>query len=116
MQLKFFSGMLGDRIIDKKKVCREQINNKQSMTKQTKAAVSMAELSDANKKLSAKLIALLRDESLDPESRRSINRAINKARRGPNTASPSRKTEIREWVYDILQATFPHLEKREETA
>ena len=79
-------------VIDEKKVCREQINYKESiMTKQTKAAASMSELSDADKRLTAKLSATLKDEKLEPESRNSINRAINKARRGPNAASPEEK-------------------------
>ena len=60
------------------------------MTKQTKTTASMGELSDVDKRLCAKLIAVLKAK-LDPESRNSINRAINKARRGPNAASPEEK-------------------------
>ena len=60
------------------------------MIKQTKATASMGELSDVDKRLCAKLIAVL-EAKLDPESRNLINRAINKARRGPNAASPEEK-------------------------
>ena len=54
----------------------------------SKALTAMSELNDADKRLASKLITTLKDKKLDPESRNSINRAINKARRGPNSASP----------------------------
>ncbi len=78
------------------------------MTKQTKAAASMAELSDANKKLTAKLITLLKDGKLDNESRSSINRAINKARR-PNAASPEEKRKYVNGYTAFYKQRFPIL-------
>jgi len=49
------------------------------MPKQTKAVTTMGELNDADKRLASKLIATLKDDKLDPQSRSAINRAINKA-------------------------------------
>jgi len=61
------------------------------MPKETKAAVALSKLSDADKRLCSKLITTLQDTNLDPQSRNSIKRAINKARREPNFASPQSK-------------------------
>ena len=84
------------------------------MTKQTKATASMGELSDVDKRLCAKLIAVLKAK-LDPESRNSINRAINKARRGPNAASPEEKLKyVNGYTTFYKHAALCHLEKREE--
>ena len=85
------------------------------MTKQTKATASMAELSDANKKLSAKLIALLKDETLDPDSRSSINRAINKAKRGPNSKSPETKRKYANGYTVFYRQQFPVMKKAKKT-
>jgi hypothetical protein len=81
------------------------------MTKQTRAVASMAELSDPDKKLTAKLIVLLKDGKLDPESRSSINRAINKARRGPNAASPEEKLKYVNGYTTFYKQRFPILKK-----
>ena len=58
------------------------------MPKKTKAVAALGELNDADKRLTSKLITTLQDKKLDPQSRQQINRTINKARRGPNSASP----------------------------
>ena len=79
------------------------------MTKQTKSAASMAELSDPDKKLTAKLIVLLKDGKLDNESRSSINRAINKARRGPNADSPEEKRKYVNGYTAFYKQRFPIL-------
>ena len=61
------------------------------MPKQTKAVTAMGELNDVDKRLASKLIITLKGEQLDEQSRQQINRVINKARRGPNSASPEVK-------------------------
>ena len=96
-------------MIDEKNCVHRTNKQRTIMTKQTKAAASMAELSDANKKLTANLITLLKDGKLDNESRSSINRAINKARRGPNAASPEEKRKYVNGYTAFYKQRFPIL-------
>ena len=81
------------------------------MPKQPKAVTAMSELSDVDKRLCSKLIATLKDEKLDPESRSSINRAINKARRGPNSASPEAKAKYTNGYVVYYKQRFPALKR-----
>ena len=81
------------------------------MPKQTKAVTTMGELNDADKRLASKLIATLKDDKLDPQSRSSINRAINKARRGPNSASPEVKRKYANGYTTFYKLRFPVLKK-----
>ena len=81
------------------------------MPKQSKAVAALGKLSDADKGLASKLIATLKDEKLDPESRSSINRAINKARRGPNPASPEVKRKYANGYTTFYKQRFPVLKR-----
>lgn len=81
------------------------------MPKQTKAVTAMGELSDADKRMAAKLITTLKDDKLDPQSRQQINRAINKARRGPNAASPEVKRKYANGYTTFYKQRFPVLKK-----
>ena len=81
------------------------------MPKHTKAVAALGKLSDADKRLASKLITTLQDDKLDPESRNSINRAINKARRGPNSASPEVKRKYANGYVVFYKQRFPVLKK-----
>ena len=81
------------------------------MPKHTKAVAALGKLSDADQRLCSKLIATLKDEKLDAQSRSSINRAINKARRGPNAASPAVKRKYANGYTTFYKQRFPTLKK-----
>ena len=80
------------------------------MPKQTKAVTAMGELNDVDKRLASKLIITLKGEQLDEQSRQQINRVINKARRGPNSASP------RKYVNGYTTFYTQRVKKSEEAA
>jgi len=71
----------------------------------------MSELNDADKRLCSKLITTLVDGKLDMQSRSSINRAINKAKRGPNSASPEAKRKYANGYTTFYKKRFPALKK-----
>jgi hypothetical protein len=77
----------------------------------SKALTALGELNDADKRLASKLITTLQDEKLDAQSRSSINRAINKARRGPNSASPEVKRKYANGYTTFYKQRFPTLKK-----
>jgi hypothetical protein len=81
------------------------------MPKQTKAVTAMGELNDVDKRLASKLIITLKGEQLDEQSRQQINRVINKARRGPNSASPEVKRKYANGYTTFYKQRFPTLKK-----
>ena len=81
------------------------------MPKQTKAVKALSELNDTDKRLCSKLIKALQDRNLDPQSRQQINRAINKAIRGPNSASPEAKRKYANGYVVFYKKRFPALKR-----
>ena len=81
------------------------------MPKQTNAVAALNELSDADKRMAAKLITTLKDRKLDAKTRQQINSAINKARRGPNAASPEVKRKYVNGYTTFYKQRFPVLKK-----
>ena len=61
------------------------------MPKISKASTAISKLNEADRRLSSKLIFTLKEDKLDPQIRKQLNRLINRSRRGANAASPEVK-------------------------
>lgn len=83
------------------------------MPKQLKAAISLAELQDSDRRLASKLVFSLRDQTLSGESQVQINRILNRSRR-PAGQDLARKYSNGYLVF--YRERFPSLRKSNKQA
>ena len=79
------------------------------MPKISKASTAISKLNEADRRLSSKLIFTLKEDKLDPQIRKQLNRLINRSRRGANAASPEVKKKYTNGYMTFFKQRFPAL-------